>query len=113
MSKAKIYQGIVCLEITSPNGSQWWYQTGRLAYTPARIANMQKLIKGYVGVRQVWAVPVQAGRTQTMVALNMPRTDVWGLKKAGLLPPDFPLPNTPPVYEPWPAYAQQHPDSVM
>lgn len=102
MSKLKIYQGVVCLEITSPHGALWWYQPGKLAYTPAKIADIRRLQSGTIGVKKVLAVPVQLGHQQTMVAMNLPRSDLWTLKALGMLPAWVTLPDEAPEYTPWP-----------
>ena len=102
MSKLKIYKGVACLEATSPGGDRWWYQPGKLAYSPIRIADIKKIVAGRVGVRKVLAVPVAWGSHRTMVALNLPRTDLWTLRDMGLLPPGYKMPNEPPQYTPWP-----------
>ncbi len=105
MSKLKIYEGIACLEIESSLGHLWWYQPGKLAYTPVEIKDIKRLVVGKTGRRDVLAVPIQLGSQKTMVALNMPRTDVWTLKQLGLLPPNYKVPAEKPAYTPWPEYA--------
>lgn len=112
MSKLKVYEGIVCLEIRSANGGQWWYQTPSLAYTPVRIKAIRRLAKGYVGVRPVLVVPVTVGGQEMMVRVNLPRSDVWTLERLGMLPAEFPRPTEAPAYTPWPRYAQQNPELV-
>lgn len=103
MAKQKIYKGVACLEATAPGGDLWWYQPNNLAYAPIRIDDIKKVVAGRVGAKRVLAVPVQWGPRRTMVALNLPRTDLWTLKERGLLPPSYKLPaNEPPDYTPWP-----------
>ena len=102
MSKMKIYKGVACLEATSPHGGRWWYQPGKLAYTPIRIDDIRRVVAGRVGLKRVLAVPVEWGGQRTMVAINLPRTDVWTLRERGLLPASYKLPDARPVYTPWP-----------
>lgn len=113
VSKAKIYEGIVCLEMRTPDGAAWWYQGRSLAYTPARIENIRKVVQGRTGARTVWAVPMEDGYQQVLVAINIPRSDVWTLKRRGLLPDDFELPTPTPTYTPWPDYARKDPQRLL
>ena len=106
MSKLKIYQGVLCLEAPSPNGHRWWYQPGKLAYTPVKIKDIRRLQSGTIGLKKVLVVPVQMGSQQTMVAVNLPRSDLWTLQALGMLPSWITLPETPPAYAEWPEYAQ-------
>ena len=102
MTTQKIYQGIACVEATVPGGDKWWYQPGNLSYAPILIDDIRRVVSGRIGVKRVLAVPVQLGGRHTMVALNLPRTDLWTLKSRGLLPQNHTLPDTPPQYTPWP-----------
>lgn len=102
MSKLKIYQGVLCLEAPSPHGHRWWYQPGKLAYTPVRIKDVRRLQSGTIGLKKVLVVPVQVGAQQTMVAVNLPRSDLWTLQTLGMLPRWIPLAEEPPDYTPWP-----------
>lgn len=113
-AKTKIYQGIVCVELRTPEGPQWWYQGAALAFSPVKVASIRRIVRGLVGRKQVWAVPFDDGRTQALAAINLPRSDLWALKAQGLLPADFPLPSpTPPAYTPWPAAARANPGSIL
>lgn len=107
MSKQKIYKGVACLEATAPGGERWWYQPGKLAYAPIRIDDIKRIVAGRVGVKRVLAVPVQWGSRRTMVALNLPRTDLWALRERGLLPASYKLPEQPPAYNKWPEELDQ------
>lgn len=103
MAQQKIYKGVACLEATSPEGDRWWYQPGELAYSPVRIDDIKRVVAGRIGLRRVLAVPVQWGSRRTLVALNLPRTDLWTLKERGLLPESYKLPSEEkPAYTEWP-----------
>lgn len=114
MSNTKVYKGILCLEVASQNGPKWWPQGGRLHYTPIKIQDVRQLMQGTVPGegRKIWAIPLEIRGKSTLVAINIPRSDIWGLKQAGLLPSDLPLPTTSPTYEPWPNYALWNPSLV-
>ena len=102
MAQQKIYKGVACLEATAAGGEKWWYQPGNLAYAPIPIADIKRVVAGRIGVKKVLAVPVQWGARRTMVALNLPRTDLWTLKEQGFLPQNYQLPDAPPTYTEWP-----------
>ena len=106
MSKLKIYQGVLCLEAPSPNGERWWYQPGKLAYSPVKISEIRRLQSGTIGVKKVLVVPVQVGSHQTLVAVNLPRSDLWTLKAMGMLPLWINISDEPPEYTPWPEYTR-------
>lgn len=95
MSKVKVYKGIACLEMQSKEGPRWWYQPETLAFTPIPIKMIRRLMWGRVTStgREVLAAEMKIDRKITKVALNIPRTDVQGLKDAGLVPPGFNLPE--------------------
>lgn len=114
MSNVKIYKGIICLEIASEKGPLWWPQGGRLHYTPIKIQDIKQLVQGTVSGegRAVWAVPLEVRGKPSLVAINLPRSDIWGLKAVRLLPSDLVLPATSPTYEPWPGYALWNPNLV-
>ena len=114
MSNTKVYKGILCLEIASQNGPKWWPQGGRLHYTPIKIQAVRQLMQGTVSGegRKIWAVPLEIQGKSSLVAINLPRSDLWGLKQAGLLPVDLPLPAQSPTYETWPEYALWNPELV-
>lgn len=104
MSKLKIYKGVVCLEAPSAYGERWWYQPGKLAYTPVKITDIKRLQAGTIGLKKVLVVPVQIGNQHTMVAINLPRSDLWTLQALGMLPSWVKLPDEAPQYTPWPDY---------
>ena len=102
MTTQKIYRGVACVEATVPGGGLWWYQPGKLSYAPIRIDGIKRIVSGRIGTKRVLAVPVEWGARRTMIALNLPRTDLWTLKERGLLPENYKLPEKPPTYTPWP-----------
>lgn len=114
MSNVKIYKGIICLEIPSENGPKWWPQGGRLHYTPIKVQDIRQLVQGTVPGegRKIWAVPLEVQGKSSLVAINIPRSDLWALQQARLLPSDLPLPPGSPTYETWPSYALWSPDLV-
>lgn len=106
MTKAKVYKGVACLEMSSKDGGKWWYQGGSLAYTPILIREIQVVRTGTLksGGREVIAVPLQMGGNEHLVVLNLPRTDIVELKARGLWPEGFDTPHETTDYTPWPEY---------
>lgn len=98
MAMVKIYKGYACLEAQTPQGALWWYQPGKLAYSPIPIREIKRVVMGKVGVKKVLAVPVLWGGRETYIALNTPRTDLWTLAQSGLIPEGWPMPQVAPVY---------------
>lgn len=114
MSNVKLYKGIVCLEIASEKGALWWPQGGRLHYTPMKIADVRQMVQGTVSGegRRVWAVPLEINGKSSLVAVNLPRSDVWGLRQGRPSLAALPLPTATPDYQPWPSYALWNPALV-
>ena len=110
-TKAKVYKGIACLEMMSPDGGKWWYAGGSLAYAPVLISEIKRLQYGVlrVGKREVLALPLRIDGREHLVALNLPRTDIVGLKARGLWPDVLTAPHQTTAYTPWPEYAQNNP----
>lgn len=114
MSNTKVYKGIICLEIASEKGALWWPQGGRLHYTPMKIQDIKQVVQGTVPgeARKVWAVPLEVQGKPSLVAINLPRSDVWGLKQGRPSLASLPLPEAGPEYQPWPSYALWNPELV-
>jgi hypothetical protein len=108
-TKAKVYKDIVCLEVASPDGGKWWFQTQALAYTPYHVDRVTRLVAGTLtgSSRSVLAVQIKQEGHDILVAINIPRTDVVALKRKKLVPSSYPLPDRVDVYTPWPDHAQQ------
>ena len=102
--KFRIYQGIACLETTSPpsvHGGWWWDQGYQLGYRPYPIRNIRRIRVGILqGTgREVIAVDVHG----QWIALNPARSDIPALTAAGIWPPHMAKPYTlPPAYHSWP-----------
>jgi hypothetical protein len=107
-TKAKVYKDIICLEVASPEGPRWWFQTPALAYTPYHVDRIRRLVWGTLSgsARQVLAVPVQQGGKEVLVAINLPRSDIAALKRKGLVPEGYQLPTRTDTYTPWPDHAR-------
>ena len=105
MANIKVYKGVVALEMPMPDGPLWWPQGGALHYAPLTIAAITQVERRRTlpSGRVVWAVPLATGAGPVWVAINEPRSDLWGLKAAGWLPADYPLPSLFGAYSPWPS----------
>ena len=103
MSKSRlpIYEGILCLEVYTPNGRKWWDQGYDLGYTPYKITDVKKAKFGRLeGGRYVVAVEIE---NHGWVAVNPPRSDVPAMEKAGLWPGKLAKPYTEvSAYKSWP-----------
>ncbi|MBI1363246.1 MAG: hypothetical protein GC134_04620 [Proteobacteria bacterium] len=108
-TKAKVYKDIICLEVASPEGGKWWFQTPSLSYTPYHVDRIQRLVWGKMtgSSREVLAVPVQKGAQEVLVAVNLPRSDLAALKRRKLIPAGYPVPDRENAYTPWPDHAQE------
>jgi hypothetical protein len=113
-TKAKVYEGVVCLEINSADGAKWWYQGTALAYSPALVQDIKVLrVATIQGTRKpVLAAPISVGNSEHLVVLNLPRSDVVALKRRGLIPRDMPLPHEKTDSTDWPEYTNNKPSSI-
>src|SRR5690606_14999398 len=61
----KVYKDIICLEVPTPHGPKWWWQSGNLAYTPCHISLIQEVKQATVSNKgNMLTVPVRIdGRT--------------------------------------------------
>lgn len=100
--QTKIYKGIVCLEVVSANGTKWWYQGYSMSYSPFPLKELRQVAQGTLkkGGRKVFTTAIDIAGTPRVVAINMQRSDVWGMIKQGLIPANTPLPRTQPNYTP-------------
>tara|TARA_R110000868_G_scaffold218576_2_gene469125 strand:+ start:58173 stop:58526 length:354 start_codon:yes stop_codon:yes gene_type:complete len=114
MTKSKVYKGVACLEIPSPDGGKWWYQVGKLAYTPVLIKEIRAIRTGRLeGTgREVLATALMVGGKEHLVVINLPRTDIVELKARGLWPKDMEAPHHETNYAPWPEYTGGRPRSI-
>ena len=114
MTKAKVYKGVACLEITSPDGGKWWYQGGTLAYTPVLIREIKALRTGKLenSGREVLATALSFSGKEHLVVINLPRTDIVDLKARGLWPKGMKAPHEKTDYTRWPAYAEGKPKLI-
>lgn len=105
-TKAKVYKGVACLEMFSPDGGKWWYAGGSLAYTPVLISDIYALRSGVLqgSNKEILAAPIRMNGKEHLVAINLPRTDIVELKARGLWPPHLNAPHQTTSYTPWPAY---------
>ena len=85
--------------MSSPHGGKWWDVGYGLGYAPYEIQHVQQIRYGRLreGNRAVLAAKVEG----QWVAVNLPRSDVPGLQKAGLWPQGVQAP-----YEQVKAYAK-------
>lgn len=113
-TKAKVYKGVACLEMFSPDGGKWWYAGGSLAYTPVLISEITALQYGVVqgSGREVLAAPLKMNGREHLVALNLPRTDIITLKARGLWPKSLKAPHETTDYTPWPEYTKNQSSSI-
>lgn len=113
-TKAKVYKGVACLEINSPDGGKWWYQGGTLAYTPVLISEMSKLRYAVVqgSRKEVLAAPLRIGNQEHLVVLNLPRTDIIELQARGLWPSGLQAPHQTTQYAPWPEYTNNRRSAI-
>ncbi len=97
-----IYKRIVCLEVYTPQGRNWWDQGYDLGYSPFRIDRITKIRHGRLKdsnriVLAIWADP------HGWVAINPARSDIKGMKNINAWPDDIPKPFTEFVkYKVWP-----------
>lgn len=113
-TKAKVYKNIACLEICSSYGPKWWYQGGSLAYTPVLIDEIHAVRCGILkgNRKEVLVVGVTLHGKEHLVALNLPRTDIVGLKARGLFPEHLHAPHTTTHYTPWPQETKSSPHNI-
>lgn len=106
MTKSKVYKGVACLEIASPDGGKWWYQVGKLVYTPILIKEIKALRTGRLeGTgREVLTTAMQVGGKEHIVVINLPRTDIVELKARGMWPHDLEAPHEITSYTKLPEY---------
>lgn len=101
----KIYEGILCLELRTPYGRQWWAQGYELGFSPLPVAAVSGVRGGRLegNGRRVLAVRTQVDGEMAWVALNLPRSDVAALLARGWWPDGWELPyEIPTVYAPPP-----------
>lgn len=103
-NKAKVYQGVVCLEIDSAYGAKWWMQTPNNSYTPVLVEEIRVLRHGVLrGSNQpVLAAPLRLNGQDQLIAINMARSDIAALKKRRLWPGGMKEPFTSYNYTEWP-----------
>jgi hypothetical protein len=108
MTKAKVYKGVACLEMRSPDGGKWWYQGGSLAYTAVLIREIRAIRTGTLKGqgREILATPLMMNGKEHLVVLNLPRTDIVELKARGLWPEGFHAPHEITDYTDWPEYTE-------
>ena len=106
-NKVKIYEGVVCLEVYSPDGGKWWYAGGSLAFTPVLAPEIYHVRYGQIeGTRrEVLAVAMKIDGKENLIAVNIPRSDIAALKKRRLWPEGLEEPYTKINYSPWPEHA--------
>lgn len=114
MTNAKVYKGVACLEMRSPDGGKWWYQGASLAYTPVLIREIRAIRTGVLKGkgREVMATPLMMNGKEHLVVLNLPRTDIVELKARGLWPEDFNAPHEKDDYTSWPEYTNHNPKII-
>lgn len=103
-NKLPICRGVVCLEVRSAHGGQWWYAPASLGYSPALAEELRDLrvafIEGLGQRRLVGRVPGLAH----WVAVNVARSDVERLMQLGRWQASFPAPPFDGIrYSEWPA----------
>ena len=113
-NKAKVYQGIVCLEIASAYGQKWWYQGESLSYTPVLVNKLRAVSKAVLegSRKEVLVVALKIGNTERLIAVNIPRSDIAALKARRLWPAGMPEPFTSFSYTPWPSYTKNDPKMI-
>ena len=113
-NKAKVYRGIVCLEIPSAYGNRWWYQGGSLSYTPVLVSEVRAVSKATLegSRKKVLVVALKIGNTERLIAVNLPRSDIEALKARRLWPANMPEPFDSYSYTDWPAYTENNPQSI-
>lgn len=94
-AQTKIYKDIICLEVISANGPKWWYQGYSMSYSPFPLKNIRQIAKGRLkqGNRLVYTTAIDIAGKPRVVAINMQRSDVWGMINRGLIPANTPLPR--------------------
>lgn len=110
----KVYKDIICLEIHTPHGGKWWWQSGNLAYTPCHISlvrEVQSTATTHKG--KVLAVPVRINGRTVLVAVNVPRSDMAALEHYGRIEKGSVRYTPPASYTPWPDYTQNNPANIV
>lgn len=108
-----MYKDIICLEIRTPHGGKWWWQSGSLAYTPCHIGLVREVKHASVtGKGNMITVPVHIDGRTVLVAVNVPRSDIAALERYGLIQKGSVRYSPPAAYAPWPEYTQNNPARI-
>ncbi|MFZ2586788.1 MAG: hypothetical protein WAZ18_01495 [Alphaproteobacteria bacterium] len=100
----KIYQGVICLELQTPEGRHWWAQGYGLGFAPCRLEAVAGFRAGLLEDtrRRVLAARVEVEGQMRWVAVNAPRSDIPALEALGVWPAAWPKPYETVTYAPWP-----------
>jgi len=110
----KVYKDIICLEVPTPHGPKWWWQSGNLAYTPCHISLIQEVKQATVSNKgNMLTVPVRIDGRTVLVAINVARSDIAALENYNRIPRGSVRYTPPQQYTPWPEYTQNSPARIV